>query len=100
MFDEPQTPEEIAGEMEKKINELVEESAFLLQIDKQKALIKAKEGLKKEQELESHRKQHTLQDVQLLSLKLFVCFNLAVVYEANEQYKEAENMYSVSNLSL
>jgi hypothetical protein len=91
MFNEAETSEEIAVELDKKMNELVEESesALLLQTDKQKALLKAKEAKRKESELSKHRKQFHIYKTPYSNLKLFVFFNLAIIFDTNEQYNEA-----------
>ena len=90
------TPEDVAREMEKEVNELLEESATA-NVDKKPplALDRAKKAAQKERKLGKHREQHQLMDQMNIDLTYAVCFNLAAQYEANEMYPEALNTYSL-----
>jgi intraflagellar transport protein 88 len=82
--------------MEKKVNELLEASAFAnAERDYAVALEKAKEAGKKERQLWKHREQAALMDTVNIDLTYSVCFNLANQYHANGQYSEALNTYSM-----
>jgi len=90
------TPEDVAREMEKEVNALLEESATANVENKPPlALDRAKKAAQKERKLGKHREQHQLMDQMNIDLTYAVCFNLAAQYEANEMYPEALNTYSL-----
>lgn len=90
------TPEDVAREMEKEVNALLEESATANVENKPDlALDRAKKAAQKERKLGKHREQHQLMDQMNIDLTYAVCFNLAAQYEANEMYPEALNTYSL-----
>lgn len=91
-----QTPEQVANEMEKKVNRLLEASSQLnLEERYSEALDKAKEATKREAALSKHLEQSGLKDQINADLKYSVAFNLAVQYESNRLHTEALNTYSL-----
>ncbi|XP_071135194.1 intraflagellar transport protein 88 homolog [Mytilus galloprovincialis] len=90
------TPEEKIKQLEKKVNELIEESCFANSTgDLSLALEKAKEAGRKERVLVRQREQQSMGDSINLDLTYSVLFNLANQYAANEMYNEALNTYNV-----
>ncbi|ELW47572.1 Intraflagellar transport protein 88 like protein, partial [Tupaia chinensis] len=90
------SPEEKIRQLEKKVNELVEESCFANSCgDLKLALEKAKEAGRKERVLVRQREQVTSPENINLDLTYSVLFNLASQYSANEMYAEALNTYQV-----
>jgi len=90
------SPEDMAKEMEKQVNGLIEQSADAAVRSKlTDALEKAKEAAKKERQLCKHREQHGLVDQINLDLTYSVCFNLANAYHLNGMYEEALHTYSL-----
>ncbi|XP_013385188.1 intraflagellar transport protein 88 homolog isoform X2 [Lingula anatina] len=90
------TPEEKIKQLEKKVNELIEESCFAnSRAEYQLALEKAKEAGRKERVLVRLREQAASVDQVNLDLTYSVLFNLANQYAANEMYAEALNTYQV-----
>ncbi|XP_074841372.1 intraflagellar transport protein 88 homolog isoform X1 [Carettochelys insculpta] len=90
------TPEEKIRQLEKKVNELVEESCIANSCgDLKLALEKAKEAGRKERALVRQREQITSPENINLDLTYSVLFNLASQYSANEMYAEALNTYQI-----
>jgi len=90
------SPEDLAREMEKQVNALIEASAdAALQGDAVQALERAKEAGKKERLLCKHRESNSLVDQINMDLTYSVCFNLANAYHLNSMYQEALNTYSL-----
>ncbi|KAI0213548.1 Intraflagellar transport 88 [Lamellibrachia satsuma] len=90
------TPEEKIKQLEKKVNELIEESCFAsARGELQLALEKAKEAGRKERMLVRQREQISATDQINLDLTYSVLFNLANQYAINEMYTEALNTYQV-----
>eukprot|EP00118_Oscarella_pearsei_P028332 m.1902 g.1902 ORF g.1902 m.1902 type:complete len:844 (+) comp8022_c0_seq1:68-2599(+) len=91
-----ENPEEIIKQLEKKTNQLLEESCLAVEkADLQMALDRAKEAGRKERFLCKQREQHSLSDQINLDLTYSVLFNLAVQYQANQMYNEALNTYLI-----
>ncbi|ERE88310.1 putative intraflagellar transport protein 88 like protein [Cricetulus griseus] len=92
----PPYPEEKIRQLEKKVNELVEESCIANSCgDLKLALEKAKDAGRKERVLVRQREQVTTPENINLDLTYSVLFNLASQYSANEMYAEALNTYQV-----
>ncbi|XP_069496107.1 intraflagellar transport protein 88 homolog isoform X2 [Ambystoma mexicanum] len=90
------TPEEKIRQLEKKVNELVEESCVAnSRGDLKLALEKAKEAGKKERVLVRQREQMTSPENINLDLTYSILFNLASQYSANDLHSEALNTYQV-----
>uniref|UniRef100_A0AC11ENK5 Intraflagellar transport 88 n=1 Tax=Ovis aries TaxID=9940 RepID=A0AC11ENK5_SHEEP len=90
------SPEEKIRQLEKKVNELVEESCIANSCgDLKLALEKAKDAGRKERVLVRQREQVTRPENINLDLTYSVLFNLASQYSANEMYAEALNTYQV-----
>ncbi|XP_059758972.1 intraflagellar transport protein 88 homolog isoform X2 [Balaenoptera ricei] len=90
------SPEEKIRQLEKKVNELVEESCIANSCgDLKLALEKAKDAGRKERVLVRQREQVTSPENINLDLTYSVLFNLASQYSANEMYPEALNTYQV-----
>ncbi|XP_025926274.1 intraflagellar transport protein 88 homolog isoform X2 [Apteryx rowi] len=90
------SPEEKIRQLEKKVNELVEESCIANSSgDLKLALEKAKEAGRKERVLVRQREQIATPESINLDLTYTVLFNLASQYAANEMYAEALNTYQV-----
>jgi len=90
------SPEEKVKQLEKKVNELIEESCLANEAgDFQLALDKAKEAGTKERLLVKQRDQSGLSDQVNLDITYSVLFNLANQYNANQMYQEAINSYQV-----
>ncbi|XP_068276175.1 intraflagellar transport protein 88 homolog isoform X2 [Nyctibius grandis] len=88
--------EEKIRQLEKKVNELVEESCIVNSCgDLKLALEKAKEAGRKERVLVRQREQIATPENINLDLTYSVLFNLASQYAANEMYAEALNTYQV-----
>lgn len=91
-----ESPEEKVKHMEKKVNELIEESCFANDRGEfALALDKAKEAGRKERALCRQREQTSLGEQINLDLTYSVLFNLANQYHANKMYAEALNTYQV-----
>ena len=91
-----ETPEDKIKTLEKKVNELIEESCFAAGRGELKlALDRAKEASSKERSLIRLREQAGLNDSHNLDLTFSVLFNLANQYANNEMYTEALNTYQV-----
>lgn len=91
-----ETPEEKIKQLEKKVNELIEESCFASERGElQVALEKAKEAGRKERMLVRQREQISNSEQANLDLTYSVLFNLASQHSANEMYSEALNTYQV-----
>ncbi|XP_060626937.1 intraflagellar transport protein 88 homolog isoform X1 [Anolis sagrei] len=90
------SPEGKIKQLEKKVNELVEESSIAHSCgDLKLALEKAKDAGRKERALVRQREQ-TMSPANInLDLTYTVLFNLASQYSANEMYAEALNTYQV-----
>uniref|UniRef100_A0A8C7XBL1 Intraflagellar transport 88 homolog n=1 Tax=Oryzias sinensis TaxID=183150 RepID=A0A8C7XBL1_9TELE len=89
-------PEEKIKIMEKKVNDLIEESCMAYSSGtSQLALEKAKEARRKEQAVVRQREQSGTADHINLDLTYSVLLNLANQYEHNEMYPEALNTYQV-----
>ncbi|CAJ0929151.1 unnamed protein product, partial [Ranitomeya imitator] len=90
------TPEEKIRHLEKKVNELIEESCIANSNgDLKLALEKAKEGGRKERVLVRQREEILSPENINLDLTYSVLLNLATQYSANEMYAEALNTYQV-----
>ncbi|XP_029458377.1 intraflagellar transport protein 88 homolog [Rhinatrema bivittatum] len=90
------TPEEKIRQLEKKVNELVEESCIAnSRGDLKLALEKAKEAGRTERVLVRQREQMTSPENINLDLTYSVLFNLASQYSANDMHAEALNTYQV-----
>ncbi|XP_043929126.1 intraflagellar transport protein 88 homolog [Protopterus annectens] len=90
------SPEEKIKQLEKKVNELIEESCISSSRGELRlALEKAKEAGRKERVLVRQRDQASSADHINLDLTYSVLFNLASQYSANEMYAEALNTYQV-----
>ncbi|XP_072019243.1 intraflagellar transport protein 88 homolog isoform X2 [Amphiura filiformis] len=90
------TPEEKVKQLEKQVNDLIEESCFANgRGELSLALEKAKEAGRKERHLVRQREQLDNNDQINLDLTYSVLFNLANQYEANEMFTEALNSYNV-----
>ncbi|XP_037542593.1 intraflagellar transport protein 88 homolog, partial [Nematolebias whitei] len=90
------TPEEKIKLLEKKVNDLIEESCVAQSTGNlQLALEKAKEAGRKERALVRQREQSGTADHINLDLTYSVLLNLANQYENNEMYPEALNSYQV-----
>ncbi|XP_071591483.1 intraflagellar transport protein 88 homolog isoform X3 [Heliangelus exortis] len=88
--------EEKIRQLEKKVNELVEESCIANSCgDLKLALEKAKEAGRKERLLVRQHEQVATPENINLDLTYSVLFNLASQYAANEMYAEALNTYQV-----
>ena len=91
-----ESPEEKIKGLEKKVNELIEESCFATNRgDVKIALDRAKEASTKERSLIRLREQAGLSDSHNLDLTFSVLFNLANQYAANDMHTEAMNTYQV-----
>ncbi|KAA6352721.1 MAG: putative intraflagellar transport protein 88, partial [Streblomastix strix] len=95
LFHEQLTPEEIASNMEKEINELVEESATAALTNISSALIKAKEAARLVEKLQAHKAQAKLGDPINAPLRFLVYFNLSTQLEANQQNDKALRTYQM-----
>ncbi|KAG5283099.1 hypothetical protein AALO_G00038280 [Alosa alosa] len=90
------SPEEKIKILEKKVNDLIEESCMAYSRgDQQVALERAKEAGRKERALVRQREQTGTSDHINLDLTYSVLFNLANQYANNDMYQEALNTYSV-----
>ncbi|XP_074642143.1 intraflagellar transport protein 88 homolog [Tubulanus polymorphus] len=90
------SPEEKIKQLEKKVNELIEESCFANSSGElSTALEKAKEAGRKERILVRQREQLGTSEQINLDLTYSVLFNLANQYAANEMHAEALNTYQV-----
>ncbi|XP_043104333.1 intraflagellar transport protein 88 homolog isoform X6 [Puntigrus tetrazona] len=90
------TPEEKIKILEKKVNDLIEESCLAhARGDLQLSLEKAKEAGRKERALVRQREQTGTSDHINLDLTYSVLFNLANQYANNDMYTEALNTYQV-----
>ena len=90
------SPEDMAREMEREVNGLIEESAELAAGGRhQVALEKAKEAGKAERKLCKHREQNGLGDAINIDLTYSVCFNLANMYHLAGMYTDALNTYTL-----
>uniref|UniRef100_A0A8D0WSS6 Intraflagellar transport protein 88 homolog n=1 Tax=Sus scrofa TaxID=9823 RepID=A0A8D0WSS6_PIG len=90
------SPEEKIRQLEKKVNELVEESCVASSCgDLKLALEKAKDAGRKERVLVRQREQVASPENINLDLTYSVLFTLASQYSANEMYAEALNTYQV-----
>uniref|UniRef100_A0A8C4EYM1 Intraflagellar transport protein 88 homolog n=1 Tax=Dicentrarchus labrax TaxID=13489 RepID=A0A8C4EYM1_DICLA len=90
------TPEEKIKILEKKVNDLIEESCMAQSMGAlQLALEKAKEAGRKERALVRQREQSGNADHINLDLTYSVLLNLANQYANNEMYPEALNSYQV-----
>ncbi|XP_066542538.1 intraflagellar transport protein 88 homolog [Hoplias malabaricus] len=90
------TPEEKIKILEKKVNDLIEESCLAQgNGDLQLALEKAKEAGRKERALVRQREQTGTAEHITLDLTYSVLFNLANQYANNDMYTEALNTYQV-----
>lgn len=89
------SPEEGCKEVERQVNELLEESTkSCLEEDLGNALEKAKEAGKRERALCKQREQAQLSDQINIDLTYAVCFNLAHQYHVSKLYTESLNTYS------
>uniref|UniRef100_A0A8C0PF68 Intraflagellar transport protein 88 homolog n=1 Tax=Canis lupus familiaris TaxID=9615 RepID=A0A8C0PF68_CANLF len=91
-----ESPEEKIRQLEKKVNELVEESCIANSCgDLKLALEKAKDAGRKERILVRQREQVTTPENINLDLTYSVLLNLASQYSANEMYAEALTTFQV-----
>jgi len=89
------TSEEACKELERQVNELLEESTILhSQGEFAGALERAKDAGKRERALCKQREQSQLADQINIDLTYSVCFNLAHQYHQNKLYTEALNTYT------
>jgi intraflagellar transport protein 88 len=87
------SPEDMAREKERQVNQLLEESSYCTSVkDYQAALDKAKEAQKKERALCRFREEKNTQE-QNLDLTFAILFNLARAYQVNSMYTEALDTY-------
>uniref|UniRef100_A0AAY4DRZ6 Intraflagellar transport protein 88 homolog n=1 Tax=Denticeps clupeoides TaxID=299321 RepID=A0AAY4DRZ6_9TELE len=90
------SPEEKIKILEKKVNDLIEESCLAQSRgDLQLSLEKAKEAGRKERALVRQREHTGTADHINLDLTYSVLFNLANQYESNDMYPEALNTYQL-----
>nr|XP_046219475.1 intraflagellar transport protein 88 homolog isoform X8 [Oncorhynchus gorbuscha] len=90
------TPDEKVKILEKKVNDLIEESCLAHGLgDLQLSLDRAKEAGRKERALVRQREQSGNADHINLDLTYSVLFNLATQYANNDMYAEALNTYQV-----
>jgi intraflagellar transport protein 88 len=90
------SPEDMAKEMERKVNICVEESAEAAAMkDYELALQKAKDAVKQERQLSKHRENNNLVDSQNLELSGCVQFNFANAFHLNGMYEEAIQLYGM-----
>ncbi|XP_071818911.1 intraflagellar transport protein 88 homolog isoform X2 [Apostichopus japonicus] len=90
------SPEEKIKQLEKQVNDLIEESCFSnSRGELSLALEKAKEAGRKERVLVRQREQISATEQINLDLTYSVLFNLANQYESNEMFTEALNTYQV-----
>lgn len=90
------SPEELLKQLEKKVQELMEESCTAASHNEIKlALEKAKEASAKERALSRQREQLVSETSANMDLTYCVLFNLAIQYAANEMYSEALNTYQL-----
>uniref|UniRef100_A0AAX7W816 Intraflagellar transport protein 88 homolog n=1 Tax=Astatotilapia calliptera TaxID=8154 RepID=A0AAX7W816_ASTCA len=89
------TPEEKIKILEKKVNDLIEESCMAQSMGALQALEKAKEAGRKERALVRQREQSGSADHINLDLTYSVLLNLANQYTNNEMYPEALNSYQI-----
>lgn len=95
-----ETPEDKIKAMERKVNDLIEESCMAASRGENRtALDRAKEASAKERSLIRLREQAGLSDSHNLDLTFSVLFNLASQYDNNEMYTEALNTYAVRKIS-
>ena len=91
-----ETPEDKIKAMEKKVNDLIEESCIAASRGEARAALdRAKEASAKERSLIRLREQANLSESHNLDLTFSVLFNLATQYDNNEMYTEALNTYAV-----
>eukprot|EP00877_Chromochloris_zofingiensis_P003785 jgi/Chrzof1/13407/Cz07g31250.t1 len=89
------SPEEVARDMERKVHELLEESAALSHKgDHQAGLDKVLEAKKKERSLAKFRDANALSDQTSPELTFAVDFQIAHMYAANKLYQEALDGYT------
>ncbi|GMH37313.1 hypothetical protein BSKO_05186 [Bryopsis sp. KO-2023] len=89
------SPEDQARDIEKKVHELLEESAKQAEIGEYAlALERAKDAGKKERQLSKLREQQGTSEQMNLDLTFAVVFNLAHNYALNEMFVEALNAYT------
>uniref|UniRef100_A0A914XBJ9 Intraflagellar transport 88 n=1 Tax=Plectus sambesii TaxID=2011161 RepID=A0A914XBJ9_9BILA len=89
-------PEEKCKQIERKVNELLEDSIFAYEKrDFKLALEKAKDAGRRERAAVKMREQLGLMEQVNLDLTFSVLFNLAHQYTASEMYNEALNTYQV-----
>ena len=89
------SPEEACREIEKEVNQLIEESSLSASKgDTQYALERAKEAMKREKVLCKQREANGLADQIDADLSYAVLFNLAVQYQTCGMYTEAINTYT------
>lgn len=89
------TPEEQAKDMDKKVHELLEESANLCAAgDYQTGLEKAQEAKKRESQLCKFRERNNMSEQINVDLTYALEFNLAHMYHMNKLYQEALNAYT------
>ena len=94
-----ETPEDKIKAMERKINEIIEESCYAASRGENRtALDRAKEASAKERNLVRLREQAGLSDSHNIDLTFSVLFNLAIQYDNNEMYTEALNTYAVRKI--
>lgn len=88
------SPEDQAMEIEKEVNQLLEQSAqHYVNKEYMEALEVAKAAEKKERELRRFREENNIGEVNF-DLTCAVLFNVAKQYEANGMYTEALDTYS------
>ncbi len=87
--------EEQAKDMEKKVHEILEQSALLTSKEEHaQGLEKAMEARKRERALTKFREGNNLGDQVNVDLTYAVDFNLAVCYHANKDYQEALDQFT------
>lgn len=89
------SPEHQAKELEASVHTLIEESSLCLsKNDRNGSLDKAREALKKERMLVTHRNKHNTADQINNDLTFAVNFQLAYVYECNNMFPEALHAFN------
>ncbi|RLN88754.1 hypothetical protein BBJ28_00009809 [Nothophytophthora sp. Chile5] len=89
------SPKEVAKELERSVNSLIEQSADLVAKQQyEEALHLAKDAGRKERAFNKHCEQHGLADLLNIDLTYAVFFNLANAYHLNGLWKEAIQSYT------
>ncbi|KAJ0396128.1 hypothetical protein ATCC90586_012141 [Pythium insidiosum] len=89
------SPKDVARELEKAVNALIEQSAELIHKQRlEEALQLAKDAGRKERAFTKHCESHGLNDLLNVDLTYAVFFNLAHAYHLNGLWKEAIQSYT------